>query len=410
LFVYFDRRQKVSAIFMDPQLAELRKLQAQRYKSLPEEKKPHIPTCPDCNKQIYDSPVCQKTGFLHNRHTDRLVAGLLVDGAKRQFSGQELMAAIDAVRVRWQPSRVSLIKADSTSLNIFQSFVYSLDWKMQRYGILYGRVVGGESSGEKAQQQVEVHAIYEPEQIGKETSFTLLDDPREATVDKIAASLGLRRVGCVCTHAPRDETAVTLSGAELLLCAKEQSKFGDHCVLVTMGPNLESGQIHAQCWQASQQCVRYFQMGILSENPDSIVSILSKVPLEIAQEDQDKPGHTRVVIKESSTVVDTRWMTSYIAVEPFTSTVVGNNFIRISRAGCAPPTMSNAKIFLQDSKRAKLPFLEKIADFHLLIFLSQTVFDVDCDLPPILQGIASRQSANAADFVMFEEILNERLK
>ncbi|CUI14692.1 Hypothetical protein, putative [Bodo saltans] len=402
---------------MDPQLAELRKQQAQRYKSLPEEQKPHIPTCPDCTKQIYDSPVCPKTGYLHNRHTDRLVAGLLVDGAKRQFSGRELMAAIDAVRVRWQPSRVSLIKADSTALNIFQSFVYSFDWKMQRYGILYGRVVS-DGADEKAPKQVEVHAIYEPEQIGKENSFALLDDPREETVNKIAEGLGLRRVGCVCTHAPRDETAVTLSGDELLLCAKEQSKFGDHCVLVTMGPNLESGQIHAQCWQASQQCVRYFQMGILSVNPDSIQSILSKVPLEIAQDDQDKPGHTRVVIKESSTLVDTRWMTSYIAVEAFTSTVIGNNFIRISRPGCAPPTMTNAKIFLQDAKRAKLPFLEKIADFHLLIFLADTVFDINCDIPTLLQGIVSsgsrsqdsRSVVDPSVFQFFEEILNVRLK
>lgn len=403
---------------MDPQLAELRRQQAQRYKKLPDAEKPHIPTCPDCEKQIYDSAVCQKTGYLHNRHTDRLVAGLLVDASKRQFTGAELMSAIDAVRVRWQPSRVSVVKGDSTALNIFQSFVYSMSWQMQRYGILYGRVIDGTDGG---QAVVEVHCIYEPEQIGREASVTLQDDPREGKVDKIASLLGLRRVGCIVTHPPRNETEVSLSGDELLMCAKEQSKFGDHCVLITMGPNVETGQIHAQCWQASQQCIRYFQMGILSPNPQSINSILSKVPLEIAQDDQDKPGHTRVVIKESSCVVDTRWMTSYIAVEAFQSTVVGNSFIRISRPGSGAPTMANLKVFLQDPKRAKLPFLEKIADFHVLIFLAETSFDVNCDMPPLLAGIANKNNKqqqkqgggvhdNEEDYKMFEEILNQYIR
>lgn len=48
------------------------------------------------------------------------------------------MEAIDRTRVKWVPSRTSLVKADAQSLNIFQSFVASMEWKLQRYGILYG--------------------------------------------------------------------------------------------------------------------------------------------------------------------------------------------------------------------------------------------------------------------------------
>lgn len=341
------------------------------------------------------------TGLFHNQRKETLVAGLLVDASKRQLTGPELMDAINAVRVRWQPSRTKLVKADGTALNIFQSFVMSREWKLQRYGILYGKMDPENST-------VSVHCIYEPEQQGSEHSFELLPDSREATVDAIAAGLGLRRVGSVCTHSPRDEASVTLSGKELLLCAKDQSRYGDGCVLITLGPNVETGLIQAQCWQASEACVRFYRMGVLSEDKSDIKHIISSIPLEIAQEDRDKAGHQRCVIKESSTVVDTRWMTGYVAVEAFQSDVIGNGFIRISRPGCEPPTFANLKVFFSDPKRNKLPFVQQLADFHVLIFLAASGFlDVTHDMPVLVEAVAKKDNGRVA---LYEELIREFIK
>lgn len=397
-------------------LAEIRRRRAQEYRQAPAESRPKIQLCGDCGDDIYNSKVCMKTGFSHAHSQTHLVAGLLVDASKKHLNGSELMEAIDAVRVRWQPSRTQLVKADATSLNIFQSFVYSMDWKLQRYGILYGTY-------DANTQTVSVHCIYEPEQRGNEHGFVLLEDRREARVDALASMLGLSRVGSICTHSPRDEAAITLTGAELLLCARDQSRFGDHCVLITMGPNLETGHINAQCWQASQQCIRFYQMGMLSAHSSCSVTegaaatpsatssldttIESKVPLELAQDDVDAKGHKRCVIKASSTTVDARWMTSYVAVEAFNSTIVSSTFIRISRPASAPPTFENLKIYLQDARRNRLPFHEKIADFHVLIFLMESVFDVRSDMPTIVSSIINKDRDRLR---IYEEILKDRMR
>lgn len=394
------QRRTIEKKMSAEELAALRRQKAQEYKQAPPDAKPKIQICGECNHSVYDAPICPVSGYYHGQKKEHLVAGLLVDASKRQFTGSELMAAIDAVRIRWQPSRTQLVKADSTSLNIFQSFVYGLNWKMQRYGILYGTY-------DEVTRAVSVHSVYEPEQIGSETSFTMQPDAREERVNEIARLLGLKRVGCICTHPPRDEATVTLSGQELLLCAKEQSRFGDHCILITMGPNVETGHINAQCWQASEQCVQYFRMGILSEDPEDIRHVRSSIALEIAQEDTDKSGHKKCVIKESSCVLDTRWMTSYIAVEPFTSNVVGNSFIRISRPGNAPPTFANLRNFIQDSRRNRLKFVEQIADFHVLVFLAERAFSVKSDMPIITEAILAKDSQSIA---AYEEMIREYLK
>lgn len=379
---------------------KLRQELAARYKQAPQEDKPQVRICGDCKKSVYDSKVCMETGRLHDLDKAKVIGGVLVDPSKRTFTGRELIDAIDKIRVRWQAAKTQHVRVDVDSINIFQSFVLSRQWRLQRFGILYGTV---DSSGDV----VTVNTIYEPEQRGSETGFELLPDEREARVDKLASLLGWRRVGIICSHPPRNPDEIVVSGRELLLLAREQSRFGHHCVLITVAPNTETGLINAQAWQASEQCVHLFQMGLLHEDKENPGCIESSQPLEIAQEEADDKGKRKCIIKEPSKSVDARWMTAFIAIEAFNSEVVSSRFIRISRPGESPPTYANFKNFINDPKRAKMSFAEKIADFHVLVFLMEMTFDVKTDIPVIVEAVMTK---NNAMLVEYEGLIKEFMK
>ena len=178
---------------MDKLRAEL----AARYKQAPKEDKPQVQLCDTCGKSIYDSKICMQSGRIHDNKKTKLIGGNQVDTSKRTFTAKELIEAIDAIRVRWQAAKTQHVKVDVDSINIFQSFVLSRQWKQQRAGILYGTVEG-------AGDVVTVHAIYEPEQHSTETEIELLPDEREEKIDKLAHLCGWQRVGMICSHPPRD--------------------------------------------------------------------------------------------------------------------------------------------------------------------------------------------------------------
>lgn len=219
--------------------------------------------CPDCGEPTYKSKLCASTGQYHDMDKKKIIGASVVQG--RVINSSQLMEAIECSRVKWVPSRTQLVKTDTQSLNIFQSFVMGMDWKLQRYGILYGTY-------DADSHVIEAHAIYEPEQVGNAYTFdyTSTPDPRIEKVDTLAGYLGLRRVGCVCTHPPRDPDTIVLSAREMLLCAREQSRFGDECVLLTMAPNMqEDGVVECQAWQVSPQCVNLYRMGMLHETREA---------------------------------------------------------------------------------------------------------------------------------------------
>ncbi|KAH9599490.1 Nuclear pore localization protein NPL4 [Trypanosoma melophagium] len=393
-------------------LQSLRREWAERYKTLSAAEKPHVTPCPDCGEPPYVKPVCPETGVFHERERHTIVGGEMVRSNVVESSA--LMAAIDRSRVRWVASRTQLVRADAVALNLFQSFVRQLDWTLQRYGILYGTY-------DAALATVEVHAIYEPEQHGDSRAFHFLDDPRIRRVDRLAELLGLRRVGAVCTHPARNVEDMVLSAREMLLCAREQSRFGDECVLLTMSPNVDTGRIECQAWQTSPQAVHFYRLGVLSEknninknnhhtnnnhnnnagsgddDPADGKYVYSSIPLEVAQQETDEKGHMRVVTRAPSQEIDTRWFTSYVAVQQFESSVVRNLFMRISRPGMEPPTLANLRNYMEDPKRRNATLLEKLADFHVLLFLADGVFSLEDDMPVIIGAMRKERPAEDAE-------------
>ncbi|KPA79589.1 hypothetical protein ABB37_05395 [Leptomonas pyrrhocoris] len=411
-------------------LRQLREEQRRRFESA--KKSGHLPgikRCAACHEPTYSAAVCPVSGHYHDLDKKRLVGGSVVN--TNIISSATLMAAIDQTRVKWVPSRTQLVKVDAQSINIFQSFSAQMEWHLQRYGILYGTY-------DSAAQTVEVHAVYEPEQHGNAYTFEAIPDPYVDKVDHMAKELGLRRVGVACTHSVRDTDEVLLDFRELLLCAKEQSRFGDECVLLTVGPSatpstaetekmtsapgesppstgLASGSasnanepafvVSCQAWQTSPQCVQLYRLGVLQEAPageaalqtvEQSRNVYSTMPLEVAQTDTDPNGHQRFVTKAPSTEVDTRWFTSYIAVQQFESPVVRGAFMRLSRPGMPPPALQNLRNYLNDPRRKGVSFAESVADFHVLVYLLTQIFTSEEDLHALCAVAKSKQMSEVA--------------
>jgi len=385
---------------VDPKVLEMRKLMAERYRQTPASEKPHIRECSECKKPVYASEVCAVTGRYHDLDKKKIIGGTLVDADQKKVTGSDLVKAIDGVRVKWQAARTVKVQVDADSAAIFQTFVLQRQWKLQRFGIMYGTF-------DSASNAVTVHSVYEPEQRGVgESSFEVLPDAREEKVDRLAALLGLSRVGIMITHPARHSDEMILSGREIMLLAREQSRFGDHCVCVAIAPNPETKEINAQAWQASEQCVHLYRIGLLSEHPSDVRFCHSSQPLELAQDEVDAKGKKQCIIKEPSHSVDCRWMIGYCAVESMTSSIVSSRFMRISRPGEAPPTLTNLQNFLKDPKRKDKKFVEKLSDFHVLVFLTEHLFDIKSDMPLICDAVVRRDNEPVA---AFEELINAHI-
>eukprot|EP00759_Apiculatamorpha_spiralis_P057187 PhF_6_TR8485/c0_g1_i1/m.13274/K14015/NPLOC4, NPL4; nuclear protein localization protein 4 homolog len=360
--------------------AEYKRRMAEKYKKAPEAEKPHIKECPDCHKPEFQSDICPETGIYHPKE-GRVVFGVRVES--NIITGQQLQKLLSTVRVAWQKSRTEKVLIDEDSINMFQSFMLSRRWAFQRYGIMYGTSKDG---------VVEVHSIYEPEQEGSKDDFKVLKDSRLERVDNMAEMFGLKRVGILVGHGERNREEIVLSAKELLTCVKDQSRFGDHCVIVTVCPNAETRQTEVEAWQASEQAVTLFRGGFLSPSSTKLGYVHSTIPLEVAEVKTDGKGGQSMVCKEPSVEVDTRWMLSYTAIESFTSNILTNRFIRISRPGEAPPAIQNLKMYMNDPKRSRQTFLQKISDFHVLIYLMD-ILDPKHDMPLVVAAIISQEES-----------------
>uniref|UniRef100_A0A4W4DRT4 Nuclear protein localization protein 4 homolog n=1 Tax=Electrophorus electricus TaxID=8005 RepID=A0A4W4DRT4_ELEEL len=146
----------------------------------------------------------------------------------------------------------------------------------QRMGYLYGRYT--EHKDIPLGIRAEVAAIYEPPQIGTQNSLELIDDPRAAAVEEIAAKLGLRKVGWIFTDLLSEDTRIGtvrytrnkdsyfLSSEECITAGHFQNQHANPCrlspdghfgskfvtVVATGGPD---NQVHFEGYQVSNQCM-----------------------------------------------------------------------------------------------------------------------------------------------------------
>lgn len=279
------------------QLNELRKQMAEKYENCDQKEKPQVKLCEHCQQDIYCNQICPNSGLFHNDNKMKI--------EKNIITSAQLISAKAALRIKWQEARVKKVLINNKTIRKFQSSIANANTKnkqnVQIYGIMYGTY-------DDENKHMYIHNILEQ----KKTS-NMKEDTAQ---DKFAMSLGLQRVGIILSHPPRNKDDYIISGKEIMLSAKEQSRFGDHCVLVTVSYDAKTRDAEICSWQISEQCVNLYRTGAFLEinHKKNDKCLITSEPLEISNS----------CSMEKSSIVDTHWFFAPIAIGQFESSIIKN--------------------------------------------------------------------------------------
>jgi len=312
---------------------------------------------------------------------------------------------IEAQKERWIGE--GGVSVDMESANHFQSYLRTFAFQRQRFGYLYGKFVDvPEDEDEKNKlpqketlfgtelpdseikhfaknQQVLVEAIYEPPQEcdpNAPEGFVALDDPMEEQVEAVASLLGLRKVGWIFGHPPR-EKGFQMSSAEIVMaaelqieCAEDVAQTPFVTVKVTVA---DDGNVSMEAFQVSKQCMEMVaeEALVVGENPgfcyvsDTFTAI--------------QEG------KESRTIENNFFLTVVPINQHATETFV-SEFPKANRDhDTRQQSHDEMKKQLSKSGSAGWTFIDLLADFNLLIYLTKFL-DIETDIPKICRSIVNR--------------------
>uniref|UniRef100_A0A8C9WI55 Nuclear protein localization protein 4 homolog n=1 Tax=Scleropages formosus TaxID=113540 RepID=A0A8C9WI55_SCLFO len=266
----------------------------------------------------------------------------------------------------------------------------------QRMGYLYGRYT--EHKDIPLGIRAEVAAIYEPPQIGTQNSLELLDDPRAAAVEEIAAKLGLRKVGWIFTDLLSEDTRIGtvrytrnkdtyfLSAEECITAGDFQNRHPNPCrlspdghfgskfvtVVATGGPD---NQVHFEGYQVSNQCMALVRDECLLPCRDAPELGYAKestteqyVP-DVFYKDKDKFGnditHLARPLPVEYLIIDIPTTFPKDPVYTFSST----QRFPIENRDVLGETQDFHSLATYLSQSSSASFLDVVSDFHLLLFL-----------------------------------------
>lgn len=299
---------------------------------------------------------------------------------KKNWTMAEYMKLVESVKVviKHQKNAVcSRVNLDSTAAHHFQLFLRQIGFSRQRIGYLIGTVQPGkkqeesdseedeepkeEDQNENTEEQdyKEVHApiIYEPPQVneGEPVEFCELENESEnKTVDEIAHMLGMQRVGWIVTHeGVRD---YPLSAKEILRAAELQARYGDHFVTLTLFRN-EDGESEFEAFQVSKQCVEMYERGMLRAHETDPELVITTKPVEIQ--------------RKRTNEIEGLLLITNVAISGFNSEFKVGFPIENRPVQFYPEYIRSAEaaknVLLA---RKNLPFVDRIRDFHLLLWLA----------------------------------------
>jgi nuclear protein localization family protein 4 len=270
------------------------------------------------------------------------------------------------------------VSLDTPSTSDFQAHLSRFQFARKRYGFLYGKFV--EVDGEK---KTIVEAIYEPpQQVDAEAAegFEMLDDPMEEQVEQIAELCGLKRVGWIFGHPPREDGFV-LNAAEILMAAEFQLEAAGGLeetpfvtVKVTTG---NDGDVSVEAFQVSQQCM----------------AMVAEEALEVGL----NPGFCNVnatftAIQEGkgSKTVNNNFFLTVVPIIQHTSETFVSQFPKMNRdLADRIPSHDELKRQLSKSGSSGWSFIDLLSDFNLLIYLAKFL-DVNADFPKICCSVVDR--------------------
>ncbi|CAN1340138.1 NPL4-like protein 1, partial [Linum perenne] len=279
------------------------------------------------------------------------------------------------------------VSFDRDCANAFQHYVNeTLAFAIKRGGFMYGTV--------SEEGKVQVDFIYEPPQQGTEEVLLLLrDSHEEKSVEAIAAGLGMRKVGFIFTQTiSQDKKDYTLSNREVLQAAElhAESQLKEWVTAVVKLEVSEDGaaDVHFEAFQLSDMCVRLFKEGWfeteIRQGVDPKLSIMKKdVVLGVKDVKEVDNDFFLVVVK----ILDHM-------VGPLSSTFpIENRVVQV--------TMKALKNHLERAR--SLPFVKRISDFHLLLFLSRFL-DNGSDVPALAECVVTQTTVAEGYQILIESM------
>jgi len=285
------------------------------------------------------------------------------------------------------------VSLDTGACGNFQSYLRTFQFKRQRFGYLYGtyetndadeivRDEHGNVPDEKIPTRVKVECIYEPpQQIDESSSFPIaLEDPDEEKVELLASMLGLKRVGWIFGHPPREE-GFQMSSSEVLMAAELQLEAAEGArptpfvtVKVTVG---DDGNASFEAFQMSLQCMEMVAESALDVGPQPGFSYVNDT-FTLIQEG-----------KESKTAENNFFLTLVPIVQHTSQTFICE-FPLANRDHGMPQTKDQMKRQLAKSGKQGWEFIDLLSDFALLLYLCNFL-DLKSDMPKICLSVTDRE-------------------
>eukprot|EP00698_Gefionella_okellyi_P008704 TRINITY_DN2170_c0_g1_i1.p1 TRINITY_DN2170_c0_g1~~TRINITY_DN2170_c0_g1_i1.p1 ORF type:complete len:578 (+),score=99.13 TRINITY_DN2170_c0_g1_i1:41-1735(+) len=289
-----------------------------------------------------------------------------------QGSCLECMAALDAMVPVVKSQTAGTLKKVSVGRGVSRAFgqaMLDLGFSLQRIGILYGRFA---DDG----QSVYVDAVYEPPQDSTDSKVTLKKDIDAERIDALASGFGWQRVGWVCAHGMRE---IHVTTPEVMLAADFQNQFGPSAVTLMCTPT-SAGGFTFEAYQVSEQAT-----GLQGKQwfaPDQ--------PLHDAV--MLAPGRQVRLLDRLVDRIPTLYLICNVAIIDHESPL--KHSFAVENRPHTPQTLSDYTAHMK--RNAHKSFLERVDDFHLLVFLSN--FLSPEDMKGLADAVSKRNASKAEGF------------
>lgn len=318
-------------------------------------------------------------------HFERQVAPVVTrhEWEKRPFGAHmdiEAMVAKQTRIERQESPHTTFASFDFQAANAFQQYVSSaLAFSIKRGGILYGTV--DEEGG------VFVNAVYEPQQTGTPDRLSLERGTlQEQHADLIAGGLGWQKVGWIFTQSTKERDFI-MSGEEVCQMAAVQDEMGPHAVtaLVAMFPGEDDQpEVHFEVFQVSDQCVKLWKEGWFQ--PDPAAGDEPTGTSRLRNPAEPKNAAPVIVAGKDQGELDNDYFLTPVAVKDHEGPL--QTRFPIENRLVVAQTPAELKAHMR--RLAAKPYVERLADFHLLLYLAGQAGFSEGDLSAIAQAVASK--------------------
>mmetsp|Transcript_11103 Transcript_11103/g.19353 ORF Transcript_11103/g.19353 Transcript_11103/m.19353 type:complete len:416 (+) Transcript_11103:279-1526(+) len=299
----------------------------------------------------------------------------------RPFGAKTTVSEIAAKQMRVErqdKAVVASISFDRQTANQFQQYVQgAFKFSIKRGGLLYGTVEDNE---------VKVEFIYEPPQQGEAMNLELQrSGDEESMVDFLAGKLGLKKVGFIFSQSTAERDFIAHTG-ELLQMAAMQAELGETCTTVVVSwdqtADEPGGHVHFEAFQCSKQCVELAKDGWLlptpaGQAPCGVTKLVSpkdpglKYPVMAAGKDVGELDNDYFLVPVKILDHQGPLLTAF---------PIENRLLPQGKAELAQHLR----------KFASTPYVERISDLHLLLWLSKQPNLDQSDMSLLVDAVKSQ--------------------